>query len=174
MSNLKETFEVINKEAFNLKSVKEIYTITLSQEDQDNNELDYISGFQIIDSNYRIAVIEGINNKAMKLVRERMPKVDINSPNLKIFSHVEYQYNKRMYSAFSLCIKYIKLRDNLQHIISTADIYNKSVKYPAIFDTFMKLGQIMQAKLFQEISDANLFPNAEVRRNILLNKTLIY
>ncbi len=78
MKNLKETFEMINKEAFNLKSVKEIYTITLSPEEQDNNEVDYISGFQIIDSNFRITIIEGINDKAMEIVRERFAKTDVN------------------------------------------------------------------------------------------------
>jgi len=78
MKNLKETFEIINKEAFNLKSVKEIYTYTLTPEEQDDNEIDYISAFQLIDINFRITVIEGIQDKGMKLVRERLPKHDVN------------------------------------------------------------------------------------------------
>ena len=66
MSTLKQLFEEINQAAFNLKSVKEIYTKGLSEEERDNNEIDYISGFQLIDKNIRITIIEGITGKAIK------------------------------------------------------------------------------------------------------------
>jgi len=78
MKILKDLFETINKEAFKLKSVKEIYTKTLSEEEQDNNEIDYISGFQLMDSIFRITIIEGISSKAMKIVKEKFEKKDIN------------------------------------------------------------------------------------------------
>jgi len=78
MKNLKEVFEQVNKEAFNLKSTKEIYTKVLSPEEQDDNESDYISGFQLIDTNFRITIIEGISSKSMKLIRERFYKSGIN------------------------------------------------------------------------------------------------
>ncbi len=78
MKNLKEIFENVNKEAFQLKSVKEIYTKILSEEEQDNNEIDYISGFQIIDANFRITIIEGISAKSMKLVKQIFEKKDVN------------------------------------------------------------------------------------------------
>ena len=42
MKILKELFENINKDAFNLKSVKETYTKTLSLNEQNDNLIDYI------------------------------------------------------------------------------------------------------------------------------------
>jgi len=78
MKILKEIFETINTKAFNLKSVKEIYTKNLSIEDQNNLDIDYISGVQIIDSSYRITIIEGITEKGMKFVKEKLPKLDVN------------------------------------------------------------------------------------------------
>ncbi len=78
MKILKEIFETINTKAFNLKSVKEIYTKNLSMEDQNNLDIDYISGVQIIDSSYRITIIEGITEKGMKFVKEKLPKLDVN------------------------------------------------------------------------------------------------
>ena len=78
MRNLKEVFETINREAFQLKSVKEIYTRILGETEMDNNEIDYISGFQIIDSNFRITIIEGIGGKAMKIIKKAFEKKDIN------------------------------------------------------------------------------------------------
>ena len=40
MTTLKNLFEEINQSAFELKSVKEIYTRGLSEEERDNNEID--------------------------------------------------------------------------------------------------------------------------------------
>ena len=78
MKILKEIFETINTKAFNLKSVKEIYTKNLSIEEQNNLDIDYISGVQIIDSSYRITIIEGITEKGIKYVKEKLPKLDVN------------------------------------------------------------------------------------------------
>jgi hypothetical protein len=75
---LKEIFETVNTKAFSLKSVKEIYTKNLSIEEQNNLDIDYISGVQIIDSSYRITIIEGITEKGIKLIKERLPKLDVN------------------------------------------------------------------------------------------------
>ena len=43
MSTLKQLFEEINQKAFNLVSPKEVYTRNLTDEEKDNNEIDYIS-----------------------------------------------------------------------------------------------------------------------------------
>ncbi len=105
-----------------------------------------------------------INKSPLTLTQSYYP-----SSFKKVFSHVDYKYNKRLYSSFNLCVKYIKLRETLQSIVTTADIYTKAVKYKEIFETFMKLGFIMQATTFQEISDAKEFPDAEVTQMNLIN-----
>ena len=56
MSNLKQLFEEVNQTAFNFESENEIYSYNLSSQEQDNNELDYITGFQIIDKTIRITI----------------------------------------------------------------------------------------------------------------------
>jgi hypothetical protein len=161
MQILKEIFEKVNRDAFNLKSVKEIYTKTLSTDEQDNNNIDYISGLQLIDKNIRITIIEGISNGAMKYVKERLPKLQINDNNKKIFSNKNILFNKRIYSKFNLSLKFIKLRDNLNNILNTFDIYMKANKYKEIYNSFMNFGFILQSKTFSEIAHAELFPPAE-------------
>jgi hypothetical protein len=161
MQVLKEVFEKINREAFNLKSVKEIYTKTLTVEEQDDNNLDYISGLQLIDNKIRITIIEGISNGAMKYVKEKLPKIQINDNIKKIFSNSGILFNKRIYSKFNLSLKFIKLRDNLSNILNTFDIYMKANKYKEIYNSFMNFGFILQSKTFSEIAHAELFPPAE-------------
>lgn len=163
MKILKELFESINKEAFKLKSIKEIYTRTLSPEELDDNNIDYISGFQVIDQNLRITILEGITGqgKAMSLVKEKLPKLELNSAQKKIFSNSKILFNKRIYSNFNLCLKFIKLRNPLSQILGTADIYLKANKYREIFNAFMQLGFILQSPTFEAITNANLFPSFE-------------
>ena len=161
MQTLKHLFEEINQSAFQLRSVKEIYTRGLSEEERDNNEIDYISGFQIIDKNIRITIIEGITGKAIKKVKETLPKNQMNSKNHMIFADSTVLFNKRIYSKFDLSLKYIKLRDNLSNILQTYDIYTKANKYRQIYDSFLNFGSILKAETLKEIAEANLFPDAE-------------
>lgn len=163
MQTLKEIFEEINQKAFNLKSVKEIYTRGLSDEEKDNNEIDYISGFQIIDKNLRITIIEGLTgkDKAMKRVKEVLPKYQMNTKTFMVFADENILFNKRIYSTFNLSMKYIKLRDTLQNILVTYDIYMKAEKYRQIYDAFLNFGSILNAKTMREIANANLFSDAE-------------
>ena len=161
MQNLKQLFEEINQTAFNLKSVKEIYTKGLTDEERDNNEIDYISGFQLIDKNIRITILEGITGKAMKKIKERIPKTQMNNKNYMLFADSGVLFNKRLYSKFDLSLKYIKLRETLSTILQTFDIYTKANKYRQIYDAFLNFGSILKAQTLQEISQANLFPDAE-------------
>ena len=137
MQTLKQLFEEINQAAFNLKSVKEIYTKGLTDEEKDNNEIDYISGFQLIDKNIRITILEGITGKAMKKIKETIPKTQMNNKNYMLFADSGVLFNKRLYSKFDLSLKYIKLRETLQTILQTFDIYTKANKYRQIYDAFL-------------------------------------
>ena len=74
IETLKTVFEEINQAALELRSPKEIYTQDLTEEQRDDNTIDYISGFQIIDKVMRITIIEGITGKAMKKLKEALPK----------------------------------------------------------------------------------------------------
>ena len=161
MSTLKKLFEDINQKAFNLVSPKEVYTRELSDEERDNNEIDYISGFQLIDKKYRITILEGITGLGMKIVKEALPKTQLNNENLKVFADSNILFDKRIYSKFNLCLKYIKLARNLSNILETYEIYEKANRCREIYDAFQNFGSILKAETLKEISLANLFPEAE-------------
>lgn len=159
MKKLKDLFEQINQPAFQLRSVKEIYTKSLTPEEQENNEINYISGCQLIDKEIRITIIEGITGQAILKVKETLPKTQMNTATYKVFTDSRVLFNKRIYSKFDLNLKYIKLRDNLNTILTTHDIYSKANKYKEIYNAFLNYGSIMKAKTMLEIAEANLFPH---------------
>lgn len=161
MKRIKELFEEINQPAFNLQSVREIYTRNLTDDERDNNEIDYISGCQIIDKEQRITIIEGITGKAMDIVKAKLPKYQMNTSTFKVFADKHILFNKRIYSKFDLSLKYIKLRDTLHNVLTTFDIYLKAEKYRPIYNAFQSYGAILKSETMKEIANANLFPDAE-------------
>ena len=161
MEKIKPLFEEINQKAFNLRSPKEIYTYGLSPEERDNNEIDYISGLQIIDKEQRLTIIEGITGQGIKKIKDAFPKTQMNDKVHMVFADSNILFNKRIYSLFDLSIKYIKLRLNLSEILTTYDIYLKAEKYRPIYEAFMNLGSILKAETLKDIVEQNVFPDGE-------------
>ena len=161
MTKLKNLFEDVNQKAFNLVSTKEIYTRGLTEEEKDNNEIDYISGFQLIDKTFRITILEGITGKGMNRIKAYLPKTQLNTDNLKIFADSTILFNKRIYSNFGLCLKLIKLRKNLTSILQVHDIYAIAHRCREIYDTFQIFGSLIKAETMRDITLEGLFPQAE-------------
>ncbi len=159
LQKLKKLFEEINQSAFSLRSPKEIYIRELTEEERNNNKIDYISGFQILDKKIRITIIEGITGKGMKKVKETLPRYQMNNNTFKIFSDSNILFNKRIYSKFDLQLKFIKLRDTFEEILTTYDIYLKTKRYREIYDAFLNFGSILQSNSLKDITRANLFSN---------------
>ena len=97
----------------------------------------------------------------MQKIKESFPKTQMNSDSKMIFSDSNILFNERIYSKFDLSLKFIKTRETLEHILTTFDIYLKSNNYRSIYDTFMKIGSILKAETLREITQENLYPNAE-------------
>ena len=161
MSNLKLLFEEINQNAFKFPSTREIYTYSLTQEEQQNNSLDYISGFQVTDGNLRLTIIEGITDKAMKRVKEILPKIKMNDNRIKILTNTEVLFDTRIYSKFNLSLKIIKLRNNLNKYLQTYTIYENANRSREIYDCFQNLASILRVETFEEVSWYKLFPTVE-------------
>ena len=161
LEKIKTLFEEINQKAFNLASPKEIYTQELTEEEKQNTDIDYISGFQILDNKKRITIIEGISGKGLQKVKDTLPKNQMNNETKMIFADSNILFDKRIYSKFNLSLKYIKTRDSLDQILTTFNIYLKSSNYREIYDAFMKIGSILKSETLKEISDEQLFPDAE-------------
>ena len=161
MSTLTKLFEEINQKAFNFQSKKEIYTYSLSQEDQENTELDYISGFQIIDKNIRITILEGITDKSMQKVKELIPKIKINDKTTKLLSDTRILFDSRIYSKFNLSLKLIKLRTPLKECLETFPIYENANRIRQIYDCFQSLGCLLRVETFEEVNMYKIFPTVE-------------
>ena len=161
MSTLTKLFEEINQKAFNFQSAKEINTYALSKEEQENNEIDYISGFQIIDENIRITILEGITGKAMQRVKELIPKIKLNDKKIKLLADTNVLFDTRLYSKFNLSLKLIKLRNNLKECLETYPIYENANRIRQIYDCFQSLGSLLRVETMEEVERYKIFPTVE-------------
>lgn len=57
---IEETFESINLEGLGLENARYLNTKELSEEDKENRSLDFLGGFEIMDSEFRMFIIEGL------------------------------------------------------------------------------------------------------------------
>jgi hypothetical protein len=58
--------------------LRALTTYAFSEADKKNKELDYIGGFQIIDNEFRVIVIEGLADEGMKRIEEECPRLEPN------------------------------------------------------------------------------------------------
>jgi hypothetical protein len=54
-------------------------TKALQEEEKRSRNLDYLDGFEVIDNEFRLFVIEGIGDGAMKRLSELVPRLEPNS-----------------------------------------------------------------------------------------------
>ncbi len=159
---INQLFKDINTAAFNMTEAdNNLVSKILTEEEQNNNEIDYISGFQIIDNKIRFTIIEGITGKSMLKVKKSLPKLQMNNKVIKIFSNDTILFTERKYAKFNLLLKNIKLRNDLDDILTSFDIYKYANKYRNIYDTFMNLGTILRADTLEDINISNAFPDVD-------------
>ncbi len=47
-------------------ALRQLQTYVLSQQERDNKSLNFIGGFQIMDDDFRIVVLEGLSERGLK------------------------------------------------------------------------------------------------------------
>lgn len=109
-------------------NVRVLNTKQLSDEERSNRKLDIIGGFEFIDSEFRIVVLEGLGGKdhGMNWFYTSNMRKAPNSRRCKLLYNPEIWFKNRLYLDFNVNIKKIKLRDTLTSIMASPDIYLRS------------------------------------------------
>ena len=98
-------------------------TKALNQDEKKNRDLDYISGFEIIDNEFRLFVLEGVSTGGMKKLAEALPRNDPNSERFKILKNPDIKFKERIYTEFNVEIKRVLLYYNLPFLIIIVILY---------------------------------------------------
>ena len=122
---------------------------------------DFLSGFEIIDKEMRMYLIEGHSRKSMHDFYSQNKREHTNDSRFKMIYNPEITFKNRLYAKFNVAIKKIKLRDNLTKIMSEPDIYIRTRVSQEMYDTLQKLGEIRRLDRAQLVREFDLYPDAD-------------
>ena len=163
LKKIYDSIEQINLEGLNLENIRQLNTKEFSETEKQNRLLDFIGGFELMDAEFRMIVLEGLGgkghsmNKFYKMNEREQP----NQRRLKLLYNPEVRFKYRMYWDFHASIKRIKLRDTLTKIMSSPDVFLRSKVPEEIYDTLQKLAEMRKFDRIKYLKDYSLFPEGD-------------
>ncbi|XP_029456669.1 uncharacterized protein KIAA1257 homolog isoform X2 [Rhinatrema bivittatum] len=157
----------INANAFRLDSYPiyliqgVISAIKLEDEQKENSDLDIITGFHIMDGQIHLFVLEGLKDKAVKRIWEKL-STWIEDQNVKILYNSELSFHQRMYKDLDAVLYHVFLHEPLSCIMKQPLLYVRDMVPHACFQALSRLDFICSAKKIKDVIQGDLLPSAEM------------
>lgn len=126
-----------------------------------SGSLDILTGFQVVDDEFRVIVMEGLGLGGMRELLNGVPRELANHPRCKIFTNPALRFTKRLYTQFHVDLKIIHLRDPLPAIVRSPDIYNRVKVSEQCFEALNRLSEIRSANRLKDLMRGDIFPTVE-------------
>ena len=128
LKKIYDSIEQINLQGLNLENIRHLNTKEFSDTEKQNRLLDFIGGFELMDSEFRMIVLEGLGGKGhcMNKFYNMNLRAQPNQRRLKLLYNPEVKFKFRLYWDFNASIKRLKLRDTLTKIMSSPDVFLRS------------------------------------------------
>ncbi|GLE03903.1 hypothetical protein PINS_up012814 [Pythium insidiosum] len=130
----------------------------------ERGQLDLLTGVMVIDSTHRMVLIEGLADGAMRALHAALlPRDKANDPRgVQLLADPSLRFTRRLYSAFGIDLKRIKLREALPELLQRPDMYLRSKVSESCYLALTRLAEIRRAERLVELRDAELFPLASM------------
>ncbi|ETW08472.1 hypothetical protein, variant 1 [Aphanomyces invadans] len=163
LQNMSKAMESINSAALPGVPLRS-YLLTAAQKEAcDSGDLNVITGFQVIDAHYRMIFLEGIAETGLATLHKMVPRTAANSrTGFRMFANPDVRFVSRLYTAFDVDMKRIKLRDPLPDIVKRPELYMRSKVSENCFQALNRLGDVRKADRLIELKDLNLFPTVQM------------
>lgn len=96
---IETAFEQINLEGLGLENARYLNTKELTEADKQNRELDFLGGFELIDKEMRMYVLEGLgeDGQAMDQFYRVNERQHTNDKRFKMIYNPDIRFKSRMY-----------------------------------------------------------------------------
>ena len=137
VQKVQESIEKVNMRGLQVDSVRYLNTKELSEEEKANRRLDVIGGFELMDTEHRVFIIEGLGGegKGMNCFYNENMRERKNDRKYKLLYNPEVKFKHRIYLDFNVALKKIKLRETITSIMGAANVYMRSKVPEDIYDT---------------------------------------
>ena len=123
-------------------------------------ELDIIGGFMICDAERRLIVLEGLSARGVHALNAALPRTIANDTSTHFLRDPTIRFTKRLYTAFEVDVKVIRLRTTLYTVMTMPRNYNTNNVDAELFAALHSMLNAQKARTMREVCAANLFPTA--------------
>ncbi|KAJ0408803.1 hypothetical protein P43SY_000699 [Pythium insidiosum] len=130
----------------------------------ERGQLDLLTGVMVIDTTHRMVLVEGLADGAMRTLHAALlPRDKPNDPRgVQLLADLSLRFTRRLYTAFGMDLKRIKLRDSLPELLQRPDMYLRSKVSESCYLALTRLAEIRRSARLVEVRDAELFPSASM------------
>ncbi|XP_020606074.1 uncharacterized protein FLJ43738-like [Orbicella faveolata] len=164
LRQLQSEITAVNAEALELDTLPQhvieaaLSTYKLSREQRKNKQLDIITGFQVLDGQYHMFVLEGLAEKGIRRLWEKLPRPqeeDITKFN--VLYNSELRFHERLYASLDVDLCRVRLHEPLEVIVQNPLLYVRDLVPKPCFDALANLDQVRSLFVFW-IKTPGLFP----------------
>jgi hypothetical protein len=103
-------------------------TKELTEEEKKNRRLDFLGGFEMIDNEMRMFIVEGLGGQGHGMDRfyKSLERDRPSDYKFTMLYNPNVRFKHRLYQDFNCSLKKIRLRESLSKIIAVSDIYLRS------------------------------------------------
>ncbi|XP_071485699.1 uncharacterized protein [Diadema antillarum] len=137
-------------------------TYKLSPAQQKSPDLDIVTGFQILDGEKHIFVLEGLRDSAISQLWQNLPRPQKeNGVIYEALYNSDMMFSERTYAALDVDLCRIKLHEPLSVIVRQPLLYVRDMVPRPCFEALIKLDQLVGQDKLRNITKNDLFPSAE-------------
>ncbi|XP_052781235.1 uncharacterized protein LOC128217855 isoform X2 [Mya arenaria] len=135
-------------------------TYKLSGIQQQSRTLDIVTGFQVLDGEMHLFVLEGLREGAVKEVWEALPQPE--NSDVTVLYHSNLCFSERLYGPLDVDLCRVKLHEPLAQIVSQPLLYVRDMVPKPCFEALTKLFEMSKIRNIRDAARSVLFPSADM------------
>lgn len=133
-----------------------------------SGSLDVITGFSVLDDDWRLFVLEGLAFGGMSSAASQIMRHVSQRGSCTVLYSSDINFPRRLYVDFNVDLKLIRLRGNLSRLIMRPEIYNHKVVTADCFETLQQIATIRTMPDLATAKEMDQFPSAVALRLVEL------
>ncbi|XP_001191000.4 uncharacterized protein LOC755639 [Strongylocentrotus purpuratus] len=158
----------INAEALDLGHLPDhiveaaLSTYKLSTAQQKSSDLDIVTGFQILDGEKHIFVLEGLRDHSINKLWSSLPRPQKQDGVIfEALYNSDMMFSERKYAALDVDLCRIKLHEPMSVIVKQPLLYVRDMVPRPCFEALIKLDQLVGQDKLRNVNKNDLYPSAE-------------